>query len=84
LNLSLLERKWIFNILYNFTRAVDIKYCSLIIEKKRLLDKIDLNIQITKKLSAFLNIHMEYFINHDKIVVYYDYGQMELTKTRLV
>ena len=54
----LLERKRIFNFLYNFVRITDISYRSFIIEKKRLVEKIDLNVQITKQLSAFLFDHM--------------------------
>ena len=75
----LLERKQIFNFLYNFTRTTDISYRSFIVEKRRLIEKIDLNAQLAKQLSAFLFMHMEEFMRYDRIVVYYDYGQMELT-----
>ena len=77
-NLSLLERKRIFNFLYNFARTTDITYKSLIIEKKQLVEEIDLQIQITKQLSAFLKENMEQLLQYDRIVVYYDYGQREL------
>jgi len=79
-NLPLLGRKRIFNILYNFTRATNIKYHSFIVEKRQLIDEIDLHVQITKQLSTFLKEHMEKFIKYERIVVYYDYGQMELAK----
>jgi hypothetical protein len=78
-SLPLLERKQVFNFLYNFTRTTDISYRSFIIEKKQLIEKIDLNTRITKQLSAFLFEHMKIFMRYDRIVVYYDYGQMELT-----
>jgi hypothetical protein len=77
--LSPLERKRIFNILYNFARTTDITYRSIIVEKKRLVEEIDLNIQITKQLSSFLFGNLETFTQYDRIVLYYDYGQMELT-----
>ena len=77
--LSLLERKRIFNFLYNFARTTDITYRCIIVEKKQLVEEIDLNIRITKQLSAFLVDNMEKFMQYDRIVVYYDYGQMELT-----
>lgn len=77
--LSPLERKRIFNILYNFARTTDITYKSLIIEKKQLVEEIDLNIKITKQLSAFLLNNLETFTKYERIVVYYDYGQRELT-----
>ncbi|HBU13336.1 MAG TPA: hypothetical protein DEB31_11660 [Clostridiales bacterium] len=78
LSLSLTERKRIFNSLYNFARTVNIKYYTLNVEKKELEEKIDLNVQITKKLSAFLFKHLEVFTQYERIMVYYDFGQMEL------
>jgi hypothetical protein len=44
------------------------------------MDGIDLHIQITKQLSAFMHEKMEILLKFDRIVVYYDNGQMELTK----
>ena len=78
--LSLLERKRIFNFLYNFTRTIDIAYRSIVIEKRQLIEEIDLHVQITKQLSAFLKENIENFLQFGRIIVYYDYGQMELTK----
>ena len=77
--LSLLERKQVFNILYNFVRTAEITYRSIIVEKKHLDKEIELTVRITKQLSAFLFENMELFIQYDRIVVYYDYGQRELT-----
>ena len=79
-NLALLDRKRIFNIIYNFSRAVDIKYHSLIVEKKQLVEEMDLVDKLSKQLSAFLYAHLETLVDYDRIVVYYDYGQKELTK----
>jgi len=79
-NLTLHERKRIFNTLYNFTRTSDILHRSFVIEKRRLSDGIDLHIQITKQLSAFMRDKMETLLKFNRIVIYYDNGQMELTK----
>ena len=79
-NLSLLDRKRIFNTLYNFVRTADITYHAITIEKKHFAEEIDLNVQISKQLSMFLSNHFEIFSQFDRIVIYYDYGQMELTK----
>ena len=79
INLSLFERRQIFNFLYNFARTTDITYHPLIAEKKQLIEEIDLNIQITKQLSLFFRDNFEIFTQYDRIVVYYDYGQRELT-----
>ena len=75
-NLPLQERKSIFNALYNFTRTTDFKYRSIIIEKKQLVEEIDLHLRITKQLSDFLKDKMEKLMSYDRIVIYYDYGQM--------
>ena len=74
------ERKVIFDYLFNFVRTVDIKYHPIHVEKKHLDDEVDLVFRITKQLSAFLNEHLKEFLSYDKIIVYYDYGQKELSK----
>ncbi|MCL2121765.1 MAG: DUF3800 domain-containing protein [Clostridiales bacterium] len=76
---SLIERKRIFNILYNFTRTTNITYHSLIVEKKQLVEEVGLIARISKQLSTFLFGHIEKFTQYDRVVVYYDYGQRELT-----
>jgi hypothetical protein len=76
---SISERQQIFNALFHFVRTIDITYRSIIVEKKQLAREIDLNIQISKQLSSFLNQNMEIFMQFARIVVYYDYGQRELT-----
>jgi hypothetical protein len=78
-HLYLIERKRIFNVIYNFARTTDITYQTLVVDKKHLVENVDLNIRLTKQLSAFLNKHLETFVSYDRIVVYYDYGQRELT-----
>ena len=79
-NLSLLDRKRIFNILYNFVRTADITYHTITIEKKQLANELDLHIRLSKQLSMFLIEHLERLLSYDRIVLYYDYGQIELTK----
>jgi len=78
-HLSLFERKRIFNILYNFTRVANITYKNITVEKRQLSEKTNLHMQLTKRISAFLKENMDKFIQFDRIIVYYDYGQHELT-----
>jgi len=82
-DLLLLDRKRIFNIIYNFSRAVEIKYHSIVVEKRHLDDEMNLVDKLAKHISAFLHSHLETLIEYDRIVVYYDYGQKELTKILL-
>jgi len=78
-DLSLLDRKRIFNAIYNFTRTSEIKYHSIMVEKRQCVKEYDLVDKLSKKLSSFLKEHMMFFMEYDRIVCYYDYGQRELT-----
>jgi len=78
-DLLIQERKSIFDMLFHFIRMTDITYHAIIVEKKHIESDLDLTIQITKKLSGFLYENIESFLNYDRVVVYYDYGQRELT-----
>jgi len=78
-NLSLLDRKRIFNAIYNFARTSGISYHSIIVEKRHCLADLDLVIKLTKQLSAFLNRHLNNLVEYSRVVCYYDYGQRELT-----
>ena len=73
------ERKKIFDNLFHFIRTADITYHSCVVEKKMLVSEIGLNIQITKQLSTFLVDNFQTFSQYRRSVIYYDYGQMELT-----
>jgi len=77
--LSFPERKKVFHCLFHFVRLADITYHSIIIEKKNHVEKIELNARISKQLSRFLNENLEMLMQYDRIAVYYDYGQLELT-----
>jgi len=79
-NYMLKERRQIFNILYYFTRAIEITYHPIIIEKKELTNELDLTIKLTKQLSTFIKQNFELFAGYERIVIYYDYGQHELTR----
>jgi len=78
-NYTLLERKRIFNFLYNFIRKVNISYRCFVVEKKQLIDEIDLQMQLTRLFSSFFRENIEHFLKYDRIVIYYDYGQRELS-----
>jgi len=76
--LEMLERKRIFNYLYNFTRTADITYHTLAVEKKQLQHEFDLMVRLSRDLSAFLREHQDLFLDYDRVIVYYDHGQSEL------
>jgi hypothetical protein len=79
-NMEIDTRKKIFNCLFNFSRKVDYHYKTFVIEKKQINDSIDLYAQIAKQLSAFITSYLSTFTKYDRVIVYYDNGQIELTK----
>jgi len=72
------ERKRIFDGLFHFVRTTDITYQPIIVEKENLTDETELVEKITKQLSRFLSDNLETFTEYDRIIVYYDFGQLEL------
>jgi hypothetical protein len=76
--LIMLERKRIFNCLYNFTRTVDITYHTLSVEKKQLQHELDLMVRLVKGFSTFFREHQAFLLSYDRVIVYYDHGQSEL------
>ncbi|MBQ5361769.1 MAG: hypothetical protein IIU63_00335, partial [Clostridia bacterium] len=49
-------------------------------EKKHMHDSLELTVALSKQLSAFVREEYAFFMNFDRIVVYYDNGQIELSK----
>jgi len=76
--LTMLERKRIFNCLYNFTRTTDITYHTIAVEKKQLQHEFDLRMRLIKGFSAFMREHQSLLLDYDRVIVYYDNGQSEL------
>ena len=79
-NLSLEERRRIFHTLFQFVRTSKIAYHPLLAEKRHTTDSIDLAMLLSKQLSFFLNTHLEYFLSFDRVLIYYDRGQLELAQ----
>ena len=81
LHLSIEERKHLFNVLFHFTRRLPIQYICVKVRKIECDDDI---IQLTSKLSRSLTndirAHNNFFESFDKIKIYYDNGQINLTK----
>lgn len=74
------ERKRLFSALFNFARKLPFSYISAMVKKKECTDVVELTSRLSKSISEILKAKQEYFKNFDKIIVYYDNGQVELTK----
>lgn len=69
------KRKSIFNAIYQFSRRIDVKYHTIIIDKRYTDNKRVLKSQLSKEINMMVNNHIDYFNKFDKIVLYYDNGQ---------
>ena len=76
------QRKALFNALYHFTRLLDIQYICPMINQGDCAEKSKLAYtdRLTKNIAKKKRINYSYFSVFDKIIVYYDYGQVELAQ----
>ncbi|MBQ3265148.1 MAG: hypothetical protein IJH07_05165 [Ruminococcus sp.] len=74
------DRKRLFNALFHFTRRLDIKYLCPKIKKSDCSDVIDMTGKLSKAIRNSLSEHNDFWNGFDKVIVYYDNGQVELTK----
>ena len=78
--MSIKERRRIFNKLVAFFRQIDIRYKCFSIEKKNTDDVVQLTSQISRKMSQFIRDNYDTFLACDTVKVYYDNGQIELSR----
>ena len=74
------NRKRLYSALFNFTRKLDIRYTCAIIKKAECPDVITLTSKLSKEIAAILRDNADYLDSYDRIIIYYDNGQIELTK----
>ncbi|MCL2494543.1 MAG: hypothetical protein FWE98_02655 [Oscillospiraceae bacterium] len=55
-------------------------YTTLVAERRNAPDALTLTRALSKQLNGFLTENIAYFRQFDRIVIYYDNGQVELTK----
>ena len=79
-NMDIKERRNILNSFTAFVKKCPIKYKVFYIEKKHLIDEIEPVSKLTKQISIFLKDNLQYFNEFDIIKIYYDNGQIEVTK----
>lgn len=69
------ERKNIFNSIYQFSRRINVKYRTIMIEKRYCDTKIILRQKIAYNINKMIKDNLSYFEKFDTIVLYYDNGQ---------
>ncbi len=74
------DRKKLFNALFHFARKLEINYVCVKINKAECVDIISMNAKLSRAIADVLCKHLQYFKKFERIIVYYDNGQIELTK----
>lgn len=75
---SLEKRKSIFWAIFYFSNRVKAKISTVIIDKKYINRKTQLNMALAREIGNFINNNRDYIYSFDKIVIYYDNGQETL------
>lgn len=78
--MTIQERRRIFNKMVAFIRQVDIRYKCFCIEKKHMQDVVESTGRLSKQISAFIRSHYSEFLDYDDVKIYYDNGQVEVSK----
>ena len=78
-DVSLKLRRKLFDKLLTFTRTTGVSYASFVVEKKQWPDRLKLKARLSREVSLFLKDHLDLFNSFDKVIVYYDNGQSEIT-----
>ena len=73
------SRASLINTMYHFVRKLDIHYMCPFVRRSENQDSIALYGQLSREISAQLREHMDYLESFDRIIIYYDNGQHELT-----
>ena len=78
-NMDINIRSKLFRQLFNFIRSVDVSYKTIVVDKQMYSKQVDITNMITKELSSFIKVNLRYFLQFDKIIIYYNNGQVKLT-----
>ncbi len=73
------SRASLINTMYHFVRKLDIHYLCPFVRRTENQDVMDLCGKLSREISTQLREHMDYLNSFDRIIVYYDNGQHELT-----
>lgn len=74
------DRKRLFIALFNFARKLDFQYSCIKVKKSECPDVITMTSKVSKALANVLRGNEGFWNSFDKVIIYYDNGQIELTK----
>lgn len=76
---SIDERRKLLYKMLNFVNGCPISYLTVIVDRKEAADKIALSGKLAKAINTKISEHSKFFSNFDRVIVYYDNGQVELS-----
>ena len=74
------DRRRVFNGMVTFIKHIDIRYHCVYIEKRQMNDSVQAVASLSRQISSFIVDHYEAFHAYDAVKIYYDNGQVEITK----
>lgn len=76
---SIDERRKLLYKMLNFVNSCPISSLTVVVDRKEAIDKVTLSGKLARAINTAMNVHQNYFSGFDKIIVYYDNGQNELS-----
>ena len=77
--LTIGERRKLLYKMLNFMNACPITYECAVVNRKEAIGKIELSGKLGREISGIIKKHEDFFREYEKIIVYYDNGQTELS-----
>lgn len=78
-NYSMDERRKLLYKMFNFILTSPITYETISVNRKEATDKVALSGKLAKEINYIIMKHRDYFEKFEKIIIYYDNGQVELS-----
>ena len=84
-NMDASERRTVLTKLFYFATKIDIKFMTFVYEKKNFKeylqkDSLKLESKIVKDMNLFIQCNKDYFERYNKVILYYDSGQKNITR----
>ena len=74
------DRLRLFNSLFHFARKLDFKYVCVKVKKSECPDVITMTAKVSKAIAEAIRTTSEFWEHYDRVILYYDNGQVELTR----
>ena len=74
------DRKQLFHALFHFARLLDFHYICAKVKKSECPDVITMTAKLSRAIADTLARQHDYLSSFDQVIIYYDNGQVELTK----